>query len=168
MSCDLLDTEIPGSHYKGDVLDILYQDWDLIIAHPPCTFLCNSGVRWLFDKDRPKAKQRWLDLTYARKFFYTLHGNICCKKIAIENPIPHKHAALPAYTQTIQPYEFGHTTSKRTCLWLKGLPLLKPTEIVPKEKRTQDIWLMPPGPERQRERSRTFKNIALAMADQWG
>jgi hypothetical protein len=168
MSCDLLDSEIPGNHYKGDVTDIIYNDWDLIIAHPPCTYLANSGVRWLYNPDKSLAKQRWIDLTYARKFFYLFYDHPICKKIAIENPIPHKHADLPAYTQTVQPYEFGHTTTKRTCLWLKGLPELKPTEIVPKENRTQDIWLMSPGPERQRERSRTFKNIALAMAEQWG
>lgn len=152
LSCDLLDTEIPGNHHKGDILEVLYDDWDLIIAHPPCTYLANSGVRWLYNKDKTLATQRWIDLSYARKFFHLFYDHPFCKKICIENPIPHKHADLPPYAQTIQPWEFGHTTTKRTCLWLKGLPELKPTEIVTKEKRTQDIWLMPPGPDRQRER----------------
>jgi ribosome modulation factor len=89
------------------------------------------------------------------------------KKIAIENPIQHGHSGIEGYSQTIQPYEFGHTTSKRTCLWLNGLPNLKPTHVIPKEQRTQDIWLASPGPDRWKIRSKTFQGIADAMADQW-
>ena len=89
-------------------------------------------------------------------------------KLAIENPIPHKHAGLEKYTQLIQPYQFGHTTSKATCLWLYGLPKLEPTKIIPKEQRTYDIHKMAPGPNRQKDRSRTFRGIANAMAEQWG
>lgn len=167
-SCDLLPTERPGQHYECDVTEVLYKDWDLIIAHPPCTFLANSGVRWLYGEDKQRVTQRWIDLSYARKFFYFIYDNPVCKKICVENPIPHKHAMLPKWTQTIQPWQFGHTTQKRTCLWLKGLPELKPTDIIPKEKHTQDIWRMAPSEERKKERSRTFRGIAKAMADQWG
>lgn len=167
-SCDLLDTEIPGKHHKGNIMDIIYKEWDLIIAHPPCTYLSNSGVRWLYNADKTLNKQRWIDLSYARSFFHLFYSHPHCPRICIENPIPHKHANLPAYTQTIQPYEFGHTTTKRTCLWLKGLPMLQPTEIIPKGRRTQDVWLASPSPNRWKDRSRTFINIAKAMAEQWG
>lgn len=139
VSSDFEPSERPGKHYQGDVKDILYgQDWDLIIAHPPCTFMANSGVRWLYNTDGSKNQERWDNLYMATKFF-NLFINHPCKKKAIENPIPHKYASLPPYTQTIQPYEFGHTTSKRTCLWLYGLPKLVPTNVIPKEHRTQDV-----------------------------
>lgn len=167
-SCDLLPTERPGQHYQCDVLDVIYKEWDMIIAHPPCTFMANSGVRWLYNEDKSLNKQRWIDLTYARKFFDLFYSNPICEKICIENPIPHKYALLPPYSQTIQPWEYGHTTSKRTCLWLKGLPGLTPTDVIPKENRTQDIWRMAPSEERKKERSRTFPGIAAAMAAQWG
>jgi hypothetical protein len=153
-SCDILPTERLGKHYECDVMDVIYQEWDMIIAHPPCTFLANSGVRWLYGEDKERVKQRWVDLTYARKFFDLFYNHLTCKKICVENPIPHKHAMLPKWTQTIQPYEFGHTTQKRTCLWLKNLEPLKPAEIIPKEHRTQDIWRMAPGDERKKERKK--------------
>lgn len=167
-SCDLLPTDSPGQHYQGDVLDILYKDWDIIIAHPPCTYMSNSGVRWLYNKDGTANKQRWIDLSYAKDFFGLFLNHPHCKKICIENPIPHKHAMLPKYSQTIQPFDFGHTTSKRTCLWLKGLPNLIPTETIPKDQRTFDIHRAAPGPDRWKLRSKTFQGIADAMADQWG
>jgi hypothetical protein len=179
ISCDLLPSDSPdGEHYQGDVCHLLNDKWDLIIAHPPCTYLSNSGVRWLYNNGRMIPK-RWDNLEDAMLFF-RIFVNHPCKKKAIENPIPHKWAVngwetiygavdgIGKYTQTIQPYEFGHTTSKRTCLWLTGLPPLVPTEIVPKEKRTQDIWLASPGPERWKLRSKTFLGIADAMANQWG
>lgn len=166
ISCDFEPTEKPGKHYQGDVLDILYHDWDMIIAHPSCTYIANSGVRWLY-KEGEKNWPRWNELEKAVEFF-NLFLNHPCERIAIENPVPHKHAGLPPYAQTIQPYEFGHTTSKRTCLWLKGLPKLVPTDLIPKDRHTYEIHLASPGPNRWKERSRTFQGIADAMADQWG
>lgn len=187
-SCDLLDSYggHPEWHIKADAIETLYsRKWDLVIAHPPCTRLANSGVRWLVSK---KAKpgyewseadqiyistdeELWQSFYDACKFFnafieYGKAGN----KIGIENPIQHKYARLniPAQSQIIQPWQFGHTTSKATCLWLFGLDHLVPTEIVPSEQRTQDIWLCPPGPMRQQIRSKTFPGIAKAMADTWG
>jgi len=169
VSCDFLPTDKPGPHFQGDVDYMLKcRKWDLIIAHPPCTFMSNSGVRWLYNTDGSENKDRWEELKKATEFFNIFYNYKWCDKIAIENPIPHKHAKLPKYSQTIQPYEFGHTTSKRTCLWIKGLPLLKPTLIIPKEERTQDIWLASPGPDRWKIRSKTFQGIADAMAEQWG
>jgi len=163
ISCDLLPTSSPGPHYQGDVMDLLVESWDLIIAHPPCTRLCNSGVRWLAERNL------WDDMRKGAEFFkmFLKSGDRVC----IENPIMHKYAAEiigVKHSQTIQPWEFGHSTSKRTCLWLHNLPLLKPTEIIPKEKRTQDIWLASPGADRWKIRSKTFDGIAKAMADQWG
>jgi hypothetical protein len=166
ISCDFLPTEKPGKHYQGDVLDILYHDWDMIIAHPTCTYLANSGVRWLYNSDGSRNGKRW-DEVRAGAAFFRLFAEHPCKKVAIENPVPHKHAGLPPYTQTVQPWEYGHTTSKRTCLWLKGLPKLKATQLVPAAERTQDIWLCPPGPDRQKIRSRFYEGLAEAMADQW-
>jgi hypothetical protein len=166
ISCDFLPTEKPGKHYQGDVLDILYHDWDMIIAHPTCTYLANSGVRWLYNGDGSRNEKRWEEVKAGASFF-RLFAEHPCKKVAIENPVPHKHAGLPPYTQTVQPWEYGHTTSKRTCLWLKGLPKLKATQVVPAEERTQDIWLCPPGPDRQKIRSRFYEGLAEAMADQW-
>src|SRR5690606_13522921 len=165
ISADFLENELTGGrfHYQGDVLDILDDDWDLLIAHPPCTYLCNSGVRWLWNKDGEKNEERWSELAEARAFFMRLWTSKIPKK-CIENPIPHKYAELPKYSQIIQPWMFGHPESKATCLWLEGLPLLQPTEIVPKEKVHQRIWKLPPGPDRWKERSRTYEGIARAMA----
>lgn len=165
MSCDLEHSGAKGlPHYKGNVIDILYNDWDLIIAHPPCDFLANSGVRWLHED-----KSRWIKMLRAANFFkaFLYHP---CPKICIENPIQHGYARehIPKYQQIIQPWQFGHTTKKATCLWLKGLPKLIPTEIIAKELRTADIHLEPPGPNRKKNRSRFYEGIARAMAEQWG
>ena len=160
LSCDLLPTEKPGNHYQGDVTEILNEKWDLMIAHPPCTYLCNSGVRWLYSQ-----KGRWLKMEDARKFFMLLYtANI--PKICVENPIPHRHANLPPYTQIIQPYMFGHGETKATCLWLKNLPLLTPTNEV--KGRKARVHYEPPGIDRWKNRSRTYAGIATAMAEQWG
>ena len=163
ISCDILPTELKGNHHQGDVLDILnekQEQWDLMIAHPPCTYLCNSGVRWLHE-----ISGRWDELNKAKEFFNVfLNSNI--KKIAIENPIPHKYAELPKYTQIIQPWMFGHGESKATCLWLKNLPELKPTSIV--SGRKPKVHYEAPGSNRQKNRSRTCAGIAAAMAEQWG
>lgn len=162
MSCDLLPTEVPGPHYQGDVFDIINEGWDLIVAHPPCTRLCNSGVRWLNERNL------WQDMENAAHFFKRLlTANI--PHIAVENPIMHKYAASiigRKADQIVQPWMFGHGETKATGLWLKNLPKLKPTNVV--DGRQQRIWLLPPGPERWKERSRTFSGIAQAMADQWG
>ena len=162
-SCDLLPTEKPGNHYQGNVFDILYDGWDLMIAHPPCTYLANSGVRWLKDNN-----QRWNDMVDAAIFFRALL-KAPINKIAIENPIMHKYGINEIgqkYSQIIQPWQFGHGETKATCLWLKRLPVLLPTKIV--SGREQRVWKMHPGPDRWKERSRTFQGIADAMAKQWG
>ena len=166
-SCDLQDCSggHPEWHIKGDAIAEAYSGkYDMMIAHPPCTFITNSGVRWLYNKDGSKNADRWQNLLWARRFFIDLL-NAPIKHKGIENPIPHKHASLPKYTQLIQPWQFGHGETKATCLWLVNLPELQPTDIV--SGREQKIWRMPPGPERTKLRSKTYEGIALAMADQW-
>lgn len=172
-SCDLKPTSgnHPEWHIQADILDIIYRapknmdSWDLMIAHPPCTYLCNSGVRWLYNKDGSTNVQRSIEINKARIFFYNL-WNAPIERICIENPIPHKWGHLPKYNQLIQPWEFGHGETKATCLWLKNLPQLIPTEIV--EGREQRIHKMSPGPERSTLRSKTYRGIAKAMSKQWG
>lgn len=163
-SCDFLDTEIKGNHYKCDVLDIINDGWDLAIFHPPCTRLTNSGVRWLHERNL------WEEMRESAEFFKKLlYADI--PYIAVENPVMHKYAIEvigKKYDQTIQPYQFGHTTSKRTCLWLKNLPKIQPTKIIPKNLITYDIHLASPSPDRWKLRSKTFEGIAEAMAIQWG
>lgn len=175
-SCDLLPTERPGSHHTGDVLKFIRNTpylfdplvtWDLLIAHPPCTYLTNSGVRWLYKggKGSELDSERVAKVREATAFFTALlTSNI--PRIAIENPIPHKYAMLPDYTQIIQPWQFGHGETKATCLWLKNLPPLKPTNIV--DGRAPRVHHASPSPDRWRERSRTLTGIADAMAEQWG
>lgn len=165
-SCDLQESSggHPEWHIKGDVTEILKQDWHLVIGHPTCTFICNSGVRWLFTEPG-----RFDNLQLACDFF-NLFKELKCP-VAIENPIPHKYAVekIGKYQQLIQPWQFGETTSKATCLWLlNGLPKLEATKIIPKEERTFEIHKMAPGPERTKLRSKTFQGIADAMAQQWG
>jgi len=165
-SCDLLPAE-DGSEYhiRGDVREILDDGWDMMIAHPPCTYLANSGVRWLHE--RP---DRWKKLEEAADFFKTLL-NAPIPHIAVENPVPHKYAIKligRKYDQLIQPWQFGEPYSKATCFWLKNLPPLKPTKIIPKNKVKQQVWKEPPHKERWKNRSRTYKGIAEAMAEQWG
>lgn len=162
-SCDLLPTEIPGNHYQCDVLSILDQDWDLMIGHPPCTYLCNSGVSWLH-----KREGRWELMREGAEFFKVLL-NAPIPKIAIENPIMHPHAKAiigQSVSQIIQPYHFGHGESKATCLWLKNLPPLMATLIM--QERVQRLHRLPPSAERWKERSKTYPGIAAAMAAQWG
>lgn len=162
-SCDLLDTEIPGQHYKCDIRDVLYKDWDMLIAHPPCTRLCNSGVRWISERNL------WKELDEAANFF-NLFKSVNIDRVCIENPIPHKYAVqkIGKYTQIVQPWQFGHYEKKATCFWLKNLPKLIPTCIVDKNKAKQSSWLASPGPDRSKFRSRTFLGIGKAMAEQWG
>ena len=157
VSCDLLDTENPGPHYKGDVINILYDGWDLMIAHPPCTHLAVSGARWF--KYKQKEQREALE-------FVRLLLNAPIEKIALENPVSVISTRIRKPDQIIQPWQFGHGETKKTCLWLKSLPLLKPTNIV--DGRSDRIHKMPPGPDRWKNRSRTYPGIAKAMAEQWG
>lgn len=173
VSCDLIPTEANGPHIQDDVLDHLDEGWDLLVAHPPCTYNCNTAVRWLYTSDGNRNESRWVKLSESQGFFYELlnsrrlHG---IKKICVENPIPHKYfydnGLIEKYDQIIQPWQFGHGETKATCLWLKNLPKLKPTNIV--EGREQRVHRMAPGPNRSRDRSRTYPGIAEAMATQWG
>jgi hypothetical protein len=159
MSCDLLPTESEGKHYQGDVRDVLDYPWDLMIAHPPCTHLSVSGARH-FKAKRLDGRQQ-----SAVSFFLAL-SKADIPKIAIENPVCIMSSLWRKPDQTIQPWQYGHGETKATCLWLKGLPTLEPTNIV--EGREARIHKMPPGPNRWKERSKTFTGIANAMAEQWG
>lgn len=160
MSCDLLPTDVAGPHYQGDVRDVLSEDWDLMVAHPPCTFLANSGERWM--RDNPKRQAARVDAVAFVKLL--LSANI--PRIAIENPIGHLSTAIGKPTQIIQPWQFGHGETKATCLWLRGIPALTPTDVV--DGREARIHRMPPSADRWKKRSETYAGIAAAMADQWG
>ncbi len=159
-SCDLRTSERPGNHIRTDVRWVFDQGWDLMIAHPPCTDLAVSGARWFAEKDASGQQRASIE------FFMEFANERTIPRICIENPIGIMSTRYRKPDQIIQPWQFGHGETKATCLWLKGLPKLKPTHIV--EGREQRIWKMPPSPERERERSRTYQGIADAMADQWG
>ena len=171
-SCDLLPSEDGSNrHIRGDARDLLHDGWDLLmVAHPPCTRLCNSGVRWLHTPPPGKtAEQMELELREGAALF-SAFWNAPIPRVAVENPVMHGHAkrlienyAEPA--QSIQPWQFGHGETKRTCLWLRGLPPLRPTNVV--EGREQRVHRMPPSPTRWKERSRFYPGIAAAMAEQW-
>lgn len=171
VSVDLLDTESPGPHIVGDVFDaITTVRPDMMIAHPPCTFLALSGVRWLYGgRGSVRDPQRWTDMEAAALFFKRLYDTPI-SRIAIENPIMHSYGRAliggEGPTQTVQPWQFGHPETKATVLWLRGLPLLHPTKIV--NGRVPRVHYASPGPTRWKERSRTLTGIADAMADQWG
>lgn len=167
-SCDLLPTDRPGNHIQGDVLDIIGEGWDLAVFHPTCTYLTNSGVRWLYGEDGSRNEDRWEAMRQAAAFFNLLL-NAPIKRIAIENPIMHSHARRlirTPYTQIIQPWQFGHGETKATCLWLKNLPMLRPTNVV--SGRVGRIHHLPPTPDRWKLRSETYSGIAQAFATQWG
>lgn len=156
MSCDLLDSEVPGPHYKGDVFDVINDGWDIMIAHPPCTHLAVSGARWFKDKKEEQSEA----LEFVRKLL-----GAPIDKIALENPVSIISSHIRKPDQIIQPWQFGHGETKATCLWLKNLPRLEATDIV--AGREQRVHRMSPSPGRWKERSRTFLGIAEAMADQW-
>lgn len=156
-SCDLLPTEKWGHHIEGSVLDVLDRGWDLMIAHPPCTHLAVSGARWFKDKAKEQAE--------ALAFVQALL-NAPIPRIALENPVSIISSRIRKPDQCIQPWQFGHGEVKKTCLWLKNLPKLVPTNIV--EGRRPKVHRMAPGPDRWKERSRTYPGIAQAMAEQWG
>lgn len=159
ISCDLLESERPGPHYKGDVFDIINDGFDLMIAHPPCTHLSVSGARHFAAKIADGRQQAALD------FVRRLMAAKIPRK-AIENPISVISSQIRKPDQIIQPWQFGHGETKATCLWLEGLPALTATKVV--EGRSDRIHRMPPGPNRWKERSRTYQGIADAMAAQWG
>ena len=166
-SCDLLPSRTEGKHYQGDVLDILNDDWDLIIAHPPCTHLAVSGARWFKDKQEEQEEA----LEFVRKI---LSAN--APKIALENPVSIISSRIRRPDQIVQPWMFGDPFTKTTCLWLKGLPKLVPTNIVDKGARhitksgkSLPAWYnLPPSEDRAKIRSTTFPGFAEAMAQQWG
>jgi hypothetical protein len=168
-SCDLLPSEKPGKHYQCDVRDILSDGWDLMIAHPPCTYLSNAGARFLYPKgilnEERAAKGR-----EARDLFELLL-NADIGRICIENPVPSKIYGLPRHQQTIQPYYFGEPYQKKTCLWLKKLPVLRYTKCLEKKycesTKVAGNWFNKGGKDRQKNRARTFQGIANAMAEQW-
>ena len=159
VSCDLLPSERPGPHMRGDVLEIRSDCWDLMIAHPPCTHLAVSGARW-FPKKRADGRQQ-----AAIDFFMSL-AEADIPKICIENPVCIMSSIWRKPDQYIQPWEYGHGETKKTGLWLKNLPKLKPSNIV--SGREQRVFRLPPGQNRWKERSRFYPGIAEAMADQWG
>ena len=171
-SCDILPTDTPGPHYQGDVRDLMGERWDLVIAHPPCTYLSNSGVRWLHTEPG-----RWGTMREAAAFF-ALMFQFNTPRLAVENPIQHRYA-VEAHgqgkpSQTVQPWQFGHPETKRTAYWLRGLPKLVETDNVkvqfdalPVRERAR-IHYASPGPDRWKFRSTSYSGIAQAMADQWG
>lgn len=172
MSCDLLPTESPGKHYQGNVLDVIDNGWDLMIAHPPCTYLSVSGMHWTTRGLRdPKLTEDALE-------FVKLLMDAPINKIAIENPISVISSRIRKPDQIVQPYEYGHDASKATCLWLKNLPKLKPTNYVePRIINGKKRWgnqcdsgqnKLAPSPDRWKKRAEFYAGVALAMANQWG
>lgn len=170
-SCDLLPTERPGQHIQGDVLDVLGDGWDLMVAHPPCTYLTNSGVCHLHATDSGgsilKGPKRWVAMFEAARLFRAM-WNAPIERVAIENPIPHRYARdlIGDYTQIVHPWQHGHGETKATCLWLRGLPPLMCSNIV--QGREQTRHRLSPSANRWKLRSVTYQGIADAMANQWG
>ena len=172
MSCDLLPTDVPGPHYQGDVLDVLGDGWDLMVAHPPCTYLSVSGMHWT------RRGLRDPQLTEDALAFVRLLMGAPIRRIAIENPVSIISSRIRKPEQVIQPWQFGHDASKKTCLWLQNLPPLRQTNIVePRIVNGRKRWgnqtdsgqnRLSPSPDRWKIRSATYAGIAAAMADQWG
>ena len=172
ISCDLLETISPGPHYKGDIRDIIYDGWDMLIGFPPCTYICSSGLHWnKRDLTRVEKTDKALD-------FVRLLMDAPIEKIAIENPVGCISSRIRKPDQYIQPYQFGHDASKKTCLWLKGLPPLEPTKFIePRIVNGLPRWAnqtdsgqnrLPPSKDRWAKRSLTYLGIAKAMAQRWG
>jgi len=165
VSCDLLPSEAPGPHIQGDVTDLLREPWDLVIAHPPCTYLANSGVRWRVER------REWEQVREAAEFF------LCCyhanaPMVAVENPVMHSYGREAIggirHSFTIQPWQFGNPYKKRTCFWTRGLPPLTPTSDMTADDAEAACHKAPPSPDRWKDRSRTYPGIAQAIAEQWG
>ena len=171
VSADLLPSESGrGPHVVDDVRGLLRRRWDIVLSFPPCTYLCNSGVRWLYRPCGGRDEARWASLRRAARFFgECLAAN--APRVVVENPVMHGHARAligAGPTHTVQPWQFGDHESKRTCLWIRGLPNLRPiVEVRPDGVKTS-VHRAPPSADRWRFRSRTFAGIAQAMADQWG
>jgi len=172
MSCDLLPTDALGPHYQGDVMDVINDGWDLMVAHPPCTYLSVSGMHWTTRGLRdPKLTEDALE--FVRQLMAAP-----IPRIALENPVSVISSRIRKPDQIITPYQFGHDASKKTCLWLKGLPLLRPTQFIePRIVNGKPRWgnqtdsgqnKLPPSADRWKIRSETYTGIANAMADQWG
>lgn len=159
MSCDILPSDVEGPHYQGDVRDIINDGWDLMVAHPPCTYLSVSGMHWTTRGLRDPQ------LTEDALAFVRLLMDAPIQRIAIENPISVISSRIRKPDQIVQPWQFGHGETKATCLWLKNLPKLTPTDIV--DGRTNAVWRMAPSPDRWKKRSTTYTGIAAAMAEQW-
>ena len=166
MSCDLLPSERPGPHHQGDVRDILGDGWDLMIAHPPCTYLCSSGLHW--NKRVPGREAQTLEALD----FVRLLLDAPIERIALENPVGRISTAIRKPEQIIQPWMFGEDASKATCLWLKNLQPLAPTQVIRKTRYANQTASgqnrLAPSPDRWKERSRTYQGVADAMAGQWG
>lgn len=164
VSCDLLPTEVDGPHIQGDVTEQLGKRWAGVVAHPPCTRLCNSGVRWLAERDL------WQDMADGAAFFRAcLNAN--APLVAVENPVMHRYAAQAVGRRqdfSVQPWQFGDDFKKRTCFWTRGLPPLVPTSTLDGSTAVADCHLASPGPDRWKARSRTYPGIARAIASQWG
>jgi hypothetical protein len=157
LSCDLLPSDSPnGWHYRGDVRDVLNAGWDMLVGFPPCTHLAVSGARWFAGKRTEQEEA----LAFFRMLWEAPIGKIC-----LENPVSIASTHICKPSQVVQPYQFGHGEVKKTCLWLKGLPLLVPTDVV--EGRVARVWRMGPSPDRAKKRSETYQGIADAMANQW-
>ena len=171
VSCDFLPSETPGPHHQGDVREIMNQPWDMMIAHPPCTYMANSGAKHLYigmKRENGINPERWANMVESAEFFRML-WDLPISRIIIENPIMlgcAKNIVGSKQSQTIQPWQHGHGETKATCLWLRGLPLLMPTHIVP--GRIPRVHFMPPSTERWKMRSTTLPGIARAFAEQWG
>lgn len=166
-SCDVLPTESGGNHIQENVLNVLNDDWDLMIAHPPCTYLSNAGARFLYPKGILNKNRLLLGLEAKKLFMQLLNAPI--EKICIENPVQSKVFQIPKYDQIIEPYQFGHPYKKKTCLWLKNLPELRHTKILdrPESTKIAGNWFNKGGKDRQKNRAKTFQGIARAMASQW-
>ena len=162
ISCDLLPSESPGPHIQADVLPILREPWDLVIAHPPCTYIANSGVRWRVEREE------WDEIRQATGFFLEcLNAN--APRVAVENPVmARKYTGIRKPDFSVHPWHFGDKTKKRTCFWIRGLAPLVPDAGASDEGATPDIHMAAPSPDRWKFRSRTFPGIARAMAEQWG
>jgi hypothetical protein len=165
VSCDLLPSETPGPHIEGDVTPLLKERWAMVIAHPPCTYLANSGVRWRVER------REWEQVRGGAEFFLAcLHAN--APLIAVENPVMHRYGreAIGGErpTFTVQPWQFGDPHKKRTCFWTRGLPPLRPTSDMKAEDAEATCHRAAPSPDRWKDRSRTYPGIAEAIADQWG
>lgn len=169
MSCDLLPTDAPGPHYEGSLFDVIDYPWDLVIMHPPCTDLAVSGAAWF--KEKKERGQQQASVSF---FMSLIRRSEHIPMVAIENPVCIMSSLYRKPDQIIQPYQFGHMETKATCLWLKGLPLLTPTNnlkaetMALPEKERMRLHYLPPSVDRWKERSKTFQGIAEAMAAQWG